>query len=432
MYKVKRLAQAMEMWKDMFFWLKLGVVSTKRVNRAFKGLSSIIARQPFPQIDINSGPFIYADRFEDMVLGREQFAADDWNKFSIQYTEEDEHGEFLNNALSDINSLPFNIWKWSRGARRVFHITEELQMFLEATHLGETLWEDITFPFDYFYISLDSPIDGSEHQYDGILVSVYDTEDFMNVMGATDSDDAEILPKRMLDITLFPNELGNFDLLPAYVRRGYQKAVKHKGYEKLLKLMTDSAVNGFERPHLGRLMLITDDFDMTPISTSISDLLKNEAMAEMLGGENNQHLAETFSEASKETALKLVLGLCLYLECGESQSNQVVINRPAETDGHSLDEKHIAKSCDFYNVQLDYQVLTEEEKDFLKSDPKIKRAYREMGFHWRRAHKRYAPGVKQIPGAVKTIKVKACRVRADKAPNYGVVAGARHILTKKS
>lgn len=427
MYKVKRIAQAMQLWKDLFFWLKLGVVTTKQVTQALKGAGSF--QTPFPDLKTNVGPFVHAETFENTVLAREEFLPSDWDKFSLKYREEDEHGHFLNNAFSDVNALPFGVWKWSRGARRVFHVGKELQMFLEATSLGDTLWSDITFPFDHFYISLDEHIPGNQHQYDGILVSMCDLREVWNPEELTEEELATV-PSRMLDITLFPKELGNFHLLPKNTRKIFQKALKQNRVQQLWQLCNEHASKGFYRPQLGRLLLFPDEFGDTPISAKVSDLLQNEFMHSVLDTDSNRHLNKTFTEDSKEIALKLVLGLCVYLESSEAEGGQIKTTPPSERTNNSLDEKFITNSCNFYDLELNYEILTEEEQALLKSNADIRRAYREMGFHWRRKHKRYPPGMKGAPGAKKTVEVKACRVRPDKAPEYGLVPGTRQVVAK--
>ena len=73
---------------------------------------------------------------------------------------------------NQIMYLPFALLTWSRSSRRVFSLSRDLQVLLDATSLEGVAWSDIQLPFDSFVVTLERPlIDPRGAKFDTVLVA---------------------------------------------------------------------------------------------------------------------------------------------------------------------------------------------------------------------------------------------------------------------
>lgn len=345
---------------------------------------------------------LHADKFEQLVLKSDEQDID-WSMFINPDDKEDD--------LTSIKHMPLHIYNWSQNSRRVYHLNQDLQLFLEATELGDTEWKDVIFPFDSFYISLEVPIKDNDGTacYDGILVSKY----LANHPEGT---------FKTLELQLLTNEFANRPLLSKKDRELLTKTFRRNDVIQFSQILTKL----YKRItfHSTCAVLYPELFKDVPISTAVGELWRQYVPRHDSLTVDDESV---FFRSDWQDAAKIVLGFCLYLENIHSSKASMQFT-PAKNPGTTLDQHSITNTAQFYDVRLDYNILSNEEKEYLNTDPQIRKAYREMGFHWRRAHKRFPRGTKHLPNAQKTEKVKACRVRADRQPPNSLTAGAKHNL----
>ncbi len=383
---IHRLEQALRYWEDACFIKSM-------MARAYLAVSP--ESKEAREVPLE-GPIVNAPRFREHLL----------QSNSVELDAESFMGdkELMNTILGWIRPIPFHLFHWCKFSRRVFHIDESLQLMLEATGLGDIRWKDLVFPFDSFAITLDIPIEGNQRVPTGDCLLVTRIP-------------AEVGPTVLTMLLLSPL-LGTRRFLSGDDKERIRRLFKLQKWPRLWK-----AFEAYENQQKFAASLITLDL------SAISECLVVDSVATLLN--QSQYTKRQLVGAGQEEfqqpeeMIRLLVGLCMYLEgLGSVNPHKSAWTRLAKSD--QLDRRAISNPAQVCSVTLDYDLLTPEERDVLSKDPAARRAYKAMGFHWRRKHKRRPP--RSAPDAEKTIPVKACRVRADRDPENAIAAGTRQTL----
>lgn len=387
MKTIHRLDRGLRLWEDTCLFAS---VEARR--------SQLAGERP-PTLPF-TGPFRYWQEFRNSLIRNEDFSR-------AKFTGDK---KLFHSTLGWTWSLPLHLWSWTHNSRRVFHITKELQLLLEATSLGDVRWSDIQLPFHSFVITLELPIeDKGEPLYDCMMVSQYRT---------VNEDSTAVLPNTFCSVLVLSKDLEERKLLSNNQRDNLTRLCNRREWAKLSKQIAEHQDTVWPRATVFSLDL--DSIQNSLVTESTVNLVNQSPHTTPYAKDAEAHL-------SQDMSLRLLAGLCLYLEgLGSVSPHKSDWRRLAKTD--RLDRNAISNPAQVCAVSLDYNLLTPEEREVLSTDPGARRAYKEMGFHWRRKHKRRPPGQGKNPAAPKTVPVPAYRVRIDRRLEETIAGGSEQRL----
>lgn len=365
---VKRLDQALCLWESRCY---------------VSGTAARVAREPgveahYEQLPI-AGPLVHAPSFRKYLL--ESFQSNgpfDENKY-LGYRR-------ILNALSATGDFPWFLWQWNKVSRRVYQITQELQLLLGVTSLDEVTWGDIRFPFPCFGIALNDPIvdERNQKKFDFLLVSLAQQEN-----------------KWYYNFILFPQELETFQPIMVEEKRVVDKAMRNMNWRKALK-----TIQKCEDRRQG--------LDLMRINYSVAGG-KDKTI------EDVQRAGGEFSYSGDPLSLfqkmaRTIFGLCLYLKSlpsghsavrEEPQPNRRPPRGPSSVDTSCISD--IAQVCTVSSIHQ----LTTEERRVLEGCRTGAGGY-EVRAHFRCGHWRRPPGLGSDPAAERTVWVRPTLVRRDR------------------
>ena len=119
--------------------------------------------------------------------------------------------------------------------------------------------------------------------------------------------------------------------------------------------------------------------------------------------------------------MRIVLGLCLYLNTLEGRSTKRVNPMPKWERAHSTDPRTLLVESEVLTVTGE-NILSSDDQRFysLMKEKGLSVALKEMGVHFRSAHWRRPPGKGDDRTAPKTVRVRSCYVRPDRLPPEGL------------
>jgi len=150
-YLVERLEKCLRAWED--WWFLLGV------------MNDVMVADRRPPVYPNENAVLHWHQFRKRLLslGQEQI--------DIERFLPPKHKSFENSTLANF-AVPLS--QWCLNSRRIYNLTEELQVILDATSLEGVTWQDVCLPFPAFAIKLDRPmIDVEGTRFDFIMVTTF-------------------------------------------------------------------------------------------------------------------------------------------------------------------------------------------------------------------------------------------------------------------
>lgn len=376
-----RLDALLRMWEDRCFMSSLGVRMALAGNRP----------PPCPL----EGPLVHWRELRSYVLGYRAEQPFDKERFLGSA----ETQKFLYpDAL-----LPIELAAWSSSSRRVFHMSSDLQLLLEATDLGDFSFSEVPWPFDSFVILLETPIDCLDGTHaDAILVTTC-----YKLLSSEST---------MVQIHLLPREMDERKFLPIHVINDLEDALTRRRVARMQKLL--SRWGDTAKPFL-RTFFSLDKRAGASVAGSAFDTMRGSSKAETRHDNLNPMIDQY---PHWDAAVRVVAGLCLYLKSLPARSKRVSewIKPVSVPDWKAI--INAAEVCSVTSVHI----LTVQEQEGLRGavDKERNEPKHQVRTHYRRGHWRRAPGSGADPDAPRVIHVRPTLVRRDRLPEGAAPGGS--------
>jgi len=293
--------------------------------------------------------------------------------FPANLLDEDEQDVVFNEAISVL----LNLVSWNRHSRRVFHLSSDMQMLLDATSLKNIKWEHIRFPFDTFVVGLDTPLkDDTGKLYDAFLFSR--TDELL--------DDPTIVPQ--WELKLLPQTLST------------AKRLKETDVKKILRYINgnDSEFKHGLNYGVKKYFKPENDIQMLLVEKIEPSSLHGENVTDFLDRLNDSE--NILKNHPLDSAFHILINLCLYLENFPSSITKAPVKKSRDTKKKRKQNKGFPKSFvddseNLFTVLCQFKIKKEEVKK-LANFVRISKNSHEKRAHWRRAHWRRKPNCGHI------------------------------------
>lgn len=299
--------------------------------------------------------------------------------------------------------VPAELNQWSLSSRRVYSLSADLQLLLEATTLEKLCYSDIHLPFPSFGISLATPFRMvGEASCDFILVTSDVKSIKLRYLGKS-CDRTQRVPQKLVERASAALTAGRaieqkriFEEMGRYCE-GYTSTATYFLMEGNLRIPATPALFPLE---------------------SFINLRKSETKEGLAQALNDLVMSDP------KYPITLVIGLGLYLKGLSSKPSA----RHANWNGPGLanvDPRTIVSDSQVCSVGYE-GTISEYDRQFvaLIREKGLERAIKEMGVHFRSAHWRRPVGLGQDPTASRTVRVSSTMVRPDRLPTEGVTPTA--------
>lgn len=382
---VSRLDSLLSLWEDTCFIQKIGA----QVN---------LQNGKIPPNPLD-GPLTYAPEFRKFIM-----------KFNGTFSFTD-YPKFMNVNMGNMGNMaiiPLSILAWNHHSRRIFHLPTDIQTILDATSLGGITWEEIRFPFDSFLVTLEDPIVSDDNiEFDCILVSRIDLVSPLQKNGP------------LIELRIISKNFSDYKKISNSERKRADALVHNGKYLEVLSFLTSMlSLNSFATP---AIHVFWESLKTKTIQDSIPDLGKLTGQPDMV------------KDSAMDSALHIVLNLCLYLENFSSSTLVRESKRfelPRKDRKATFDPASVQKISDIFTVKCAFK-MTRSEIDQIVKEEKEAKERREVKVHWRRAHWRRKPGCGHIPMKIAPKDwIPRKLINAERLPPNSLPPGTKAIVTK--
>ena len=380
----ERLSHAFAEWQMFLLWYEMEVASLNHAGTLTQQDvldSQIITKLPHTILD---------NSIKNLNI-------DDWKLSKIELCPDNLRGSHHAYEL-----FPYELFKWNRNSRRVFHLPTSLKTLLETANLPNITWDDILWPFDSFIVTIEEPItinypDKRIIKFDTIMVTKTNsvTGGYLTLRWIqTPTKSGQKFGFNDREIELFRRNLKNRKIKE--MRDFWDK--KYETQKELFQSNTGSQSINFNINWNTSQKIITET---------------NELIKSYFGVNSPTGIERSFCEALS-AVLRIVVGWMLYLESLPKNT----------TEWRKPDKKGNLRSMGGLT-----HVITNPEnicdiagKSYLSTSETMSSGQRNhKGFvrpHWRIGYRR-RNSEKKIPPVL---------VRADLVPLYGIVGGTTTIV----
>ncbi len=387
------LEWALRVWESICF--STSVAATLLKNKAPGG-----ATLP------NEGPIKYGHLFRKFLLSRTpEFDAD-------RFFGPHEVAERIGIAGPFYAFLPMELHNWSQTSRRVYAVTEELQKFLEITSLKGVRWNDITWPFPSFALTLPIPVlDDKKREFRCVLVS--QPQDFQDNQG-----------KKGLIIRIFESTFDQVPWVTPKKRFAILKLLQERRWNKAHRRL-DEYLDEAERKRDAGFTNILFVWEHQLSGEEVLTSFRRPTTLHRDGGKPTEEipLPEVF-----ESILRLVIGLCLYLQMAPNKqcARSSWTPHPKPEIPPTFDPTTIVDEAEVCEVKTVRNLSHLEEEIFRKVRVDGVRSLKQLPVHYREAHWRRPPGKGDDPNHPKTVHVHWTIVNLERLPEEGLPKGSEH------
>ena len=279
--------------------------------------------------------------------------------------------------------VPVLLAAWNASSRRVFHLSDELQLLLSATALDGVRWSDVKIPFGGFVITLDTPILGADSR----------AFDALGFYAALDPSGSVL----SYDFVLLPKELGDARPLSSLNKQEWSRAISRKDLPKI-KLLAERQGSIRNYP----ILSWADEYLEDP------DKLVMDSLLRPYGKLDNGRGLDPLQYPELVLAMRLVVGLCLYLKTlppGDSHASDWL----SLSKTQKLDARAVSNGAQICTVASRFRVPLEHVRAFREG-----RGGYEVSAHWREGHYRRRPGTGNDPTAPRVVWGRPALVRKDR------------------
>lgn len=299
--------------------------------------------------------------------------------------------------------LPYVLFRWVCGGKRIYKLSQDLQNLLLNTSLGDMTWDDLKWPFDSFMLELPVPV--GEHQYTHIVAVKIPEYD-----------------RQHLDVA-FVICLANHQYCDYY----------DDVPEAILGAIRSGKMSASNTPRQVARALDqrTRRSDGTPdVNTGFCTIIPcahgTSKMKDGILSSCPTSIAETIKESWRFDDIgRLVAGFMLYLQSLPPKSSEVSpwSSYRKDRDKRQNPTSFLADDARICQVESKYVFSAEERQMF--ADAHMNTLGSEVRCHFRSGYWRREPGHGHDPEAKKTIWVRWTIVRRDKLPEQGIPTGAK-------
>lgn len=303
-------------------------------------------------------------------------------------------------------NVPVALYRWSACSRRVFDLSNDLQLLLQNTDVKDVRISDVPWPFSTFAITIPQSL--MEHaDVRCILVNVvHDPEEPDKI--------------RSFYIRLFPAKGAPHLTLELSERQDLERLFRQRKWQNLQKRLV---------PHMNAWSAYQVGYFGTPCNVSV-----NTCYEEHFDGDapklHTPKLAEPIDEQAAlnafPTALNLAIGLSFYLSMLPANSTERSSWSQIPASRRTSDPRAISHAADVCSVSSTH-VLTPEERRAFSHHGNGTSSY-ELCAHFRRGHWRRPPGRGKDTTAEKIVWVRPTLVRRDRLGPGELPGGTRTIL----
>lgn len=405
---VERLEQTLCAWEDMWFSWNASV----QTQAGLEGMIS--SSKESPPFDGPLGNFYKFRKYLKTVNELDDIRQFDRFRFLGDGSTQAMLHDIAKQMNYSLSTFPVALASWTMHSRRVFHISADLQVLLNSTMLDGVYWRDVNLPFRSFAVSLDIPIvDHRGAKFDCIL------------FGEEPRYGKEWARPTYIGVRLFHTKLGGgVRHITPDCRDDIMRAMKDGRWEhveKTLEFVSSPKTNSFFPIRLSTFFL-DDSIADFPVTTHVGKLDVDDRPEE----ERDHGTPET--RIHHDAAVRIVVGLCLYLQTLPSGSSARSEWKQHERPGRKPDPRAITNDAQVCVVSCIHK-LTAEEREVTGDDKAMrKKSLYELCAHFRRGHWRRPPGQGQIPDAPRTVWVRPTLVRRDRLAEGQLPGGAKTVL----
>ncbi len=344
------------------------------------------------------------------LLDKASMAGDpDWTM--PVYVDED------NPLLYGLGGFHFELHQWMHTSRRIFCLNTSLETYLKNCDYSNLRWDEVSFPFPSFVITLESPFEYKSD--DGKKLVLYDS--FMVSWTGTH------LLIRMFSKKETLGEFTQHERLALEV--AFQKHHHHKIAQTLVRwnerrIHEDENVQG-----VAYCAVYVEGIDPIKVSINSEDLSvrAKRLSVEMPGSIKTMEEGQISSNgmAAYSDAAKIAIGLGLYLK--NLSHDEVLRESPMPTKkSQSAIARFISDEAHICDVLMTRVLNPKIFKPDCETGPQSSRkgGY-ELNPHSRIEYFRRPWGKGKDPHAEKTVKIEAVIVRKDRLPEGAVIIGSR-------
>lgn len=260
--------------------------------------------------------------------------------------------------LINLDQIALDLQRWALSSKRVFSLSEDLQLLLEATSTGKMTWSEVKFPFPCFALALTEVI-----EYKGRVF------DFLVFRFSEGSGDGLIFPDMHVD--LIPQTLGAYQALSKKECKEIKVLIEKGQIDQAMELQVIRVKKIF--PYMPQGFAVSNFMDK-PIDNS--------------GG----ILKPSPEELIMTRVMRIIAGLCLYLKTLPADSNHLRPEHspvPSEAErGSSVvrGQHRLVVTTEIVLSDRDRELLrdpTNEAEESLGEKGVITRSHYRRGF-WRR------------------------------------------------
>lgn len=275
--------------------------------------------------------------------------------------------------FTEAMSTLLNLISWNRHSRRVFHLSSDIQMLLDATSLKNIKWEQVRFPFDTFVVSLDTPLKSDDgNLYDAFLFSR--TDDLLN--------DPTVMPR--WELKLLPQTLSTAKRLKEYDVKKILRCIN--GSEDEFKYGLNYALEKYFKPEEDIQMLLAEKIEPNTLhGENVTDFIERL--------NDSEHILKNHP---LDSAFHILINLCLYLENFPSSVIKAPVKKSQEARKKGAQKSFVDDLENLFTVLCRFKMKDEEIKKLANFVRASKNSH-EIRAHWRRAHWRRKPHCGHIP-----------------------------------
>lgn len=366
-HPVVRLEQGLSQWEQLCFILGLDA-------RITQGLGS----PTFPLVD----PLLHYERLRKTLLGGYTGGRFDMSMFTPP--------EPLEEYFGSVCFLPHALMSWTFHSRRVFHLSDEIQVQLANTATEGLTWRDIRWPLESFGIELEVPlVDTKGRSYDFILVSQ--------------------LHGDYREVRLFPRELDKVYFLSKKEKAELDRGVVNRQWVKT-----------YRRSHQIRANRVLDvEYSFFALDPTVVNRPVDDSIVDMWGSliqANGNQTPPMEDHPEWDDAARIVVGLCMYLTVlRRSNPNQSEwVKAPSTPDPNAITKA--AEVCFVSSIHPFHK----DEKAIVGGK---NRSPFEMRTHWRQGYWRRPQGQGRNPSAKRTVWIRPMLIRKDRLVKGAVPGG---------
>lgn len=290
-----------------------------------------------------------------------------------------------------MNRVSTSLFSWVKNSRRVFKVTQDLQLLLDATSIEGVTWGDIRLPFESFLIEFAIPFEDNE----GKLMHY----------ALIDSIEDEAGESKIISLLILHDSLLNYEAISLKERSTIAKLIRQRNWPKLI-LMVEHIYRRLQKLKMWGSSLVTK---LLSTNTPIEDSLV----------EDEESLPWDFA------ALRVIVGMCLYLRTLPSSTPQVSAWQ-ALPKTPSVRSSSVSNGASVCSVDSSFKLTAEEKVAFANPENKPTPTFGEKCCHFRRGTW-CRPSSSDI-NAEKTIWRRPTIVRKDKLAPGELPKGAESIL----